>query len=91
MSIEIRHRDTEGQAARRNQVDNEAQSSAANVGTGARDAMDTETAGKKMDLQTLAQDLYLMGLTLGLTPDEAALLTKEMELPLSRPAKCEKK
>lgn len=87
MSMERRHRGTEGQAARRNQADTEAESSAANVGTGARDAMDNETAGKQMGLEILARDLYSIGLALGLTPDEAALLTKEMELPLSRPAK----
>jgi hypothetical protein len=36
---------------------------------------------KKLNLKTLARELYQMGLDLGLTPDEAALLTSEMELP----------
>jgi len=87
MSMERRCRDTEGQAARRAQADAEPESSAVNAGDGASDAMDNEAAGKQMDLETLARDLYSIGLALGLTSDEAALLTKEMELPLSRPAK----
>jgi len=38
---------------------------------------------KKVNLKTLARDLYQMGLDLGLglTPDEAALLTSETKLP----------
>jgi hypothetical protein len=91
MSTERIHRDTQGQAARKNQVDAKAGGSALDTGTEARDAMDARTVGKKMDLETLAKDLYLMGLALGLTPDEAALLTREMELPISRSAKCENK
>lgn len=35
----------------------------------------------KVNLKALARDLYQTGLALGLTPDEAALLTSEMELP----------
>lgn len=36
---------------------------------------------RKVNLKTLARDLYQMGLELGLPPDEAALLTSETKLP----------
>lgn len=35
----------------------------------------------KVNLKSLARDLYQMGLDLGLPPDEAALLTSETKLP----------
>ncbi|TKJ31292.1 MAG: hypothetical protein CEE40_01940 [Chloroflexi bacterium B3_Chlor] len=36
---------------------------------------------KKVNLKSLARNLYQMGLDLGLPPDEAALLTSETKLP----------
>ena len=51
---------------------------------------DTAAAGEKktrkkratkVNLKSLARDLYQMGLDLGLPPDEAALLTSETKLP----------
>lgn len=40
-----------------------------------------EIGAKKVNLKTLARDLYQMGLDFGLPPDEAALLTSETKLP----------
>ena len=40
-----------------------------------------ETPPAGMHLKTLAQNLYQMGLDLGLAPDEAAMLTAETRLP----------
>ncbi|MCK4449321.1 MAG: hypothetical protein KAX26_01890, partial [Anaerolineae bacterium] len=64
----------------------EAPVEAAEVGVVAEDAeMGVKKArkAKKVNLKTLARDLYQMGLDLGLglTPDEAALLTSETKLP----------
>lgn len=40
-----------------------------------------EMGAKKVNLKTLARNLYQMGLDFGLPPDEAALLTGETKLP----------
>jgi len=51
----------------------------AETATGTKD--EKQTSGRKVNLKTLARDLYQMGLDLGLPPDEAALLTSETKLP----------
>lgn len=51
----------------------------AEVVAGAED--EEQMGGRKVNLKTLARDLYQMGLNLGLPPDEAALLTSETKLP----------
>jgi hypothetical protein len=78
----------------------EVEGEAAEVSTAAEEETPSAEAGtvaggeemgvKKVNLKTLARNLYQMGLNLGLPPDEAALRTSETKLPTFISAEGEK-